>query len=64
MISTIAEVREQHRFDLGALERYMREHVPGFALFTETAYSLVARNRRVASFFSRLLWGNDVRRPT
>ena len=31
MISTIAEVREQHRFDLGALERYMREHVAGFA---------------------------------
>ena len=40
------------------------EHVPGFALFTETAYRLVARNRRVASFLSRLLWGNDVRRPT
>ena len=39
-------------------------HVPGFGLFTETAYRLVARNRRVASFLSRLLWGNDVRRPT
>lgn len=31
MISTTAEVREQHRFDVGALERYLREHVPGFA---------------------------------
>jgi aminoglycoside phosphotransferase (APT) family kinase protein len=30
MISTVAEVREQHRFDVGALERYMREHVEGF----------------------------------
>jgi len=40
------------------------EHVPGFALITETAYRIVARNRRRASFFSRLLWGNDVRQPT
>src|SRR5437764_4656631 len=31
MISTTAEVREQHRFDPAALERYMREHVAGFA---------------------------------
>jgi aminoglycoside phosphotransferase (APT) family kinase protein len=30
MISTTAEVREQHRFDTAALERYMREHVDGF----------------------------------
>jgi aminoglycoside phosphotransferase (APT) family kinase protein len=30
MISTTAEVREQHRFDTAALERYMRAHVEGF----------------------------------
>jgi aminoglycoside phosphotransferase (APT) family kinase protein len=30
MISTTAEVREQHRFDPAALERYMRTHVAGF----------------------------------
>ncbi len=31
MIAQTAEVREQHRFDVGALDRYMREHVPAFA---------------------------------
>ncbi|MBI2491258.1 MAG: phosphotransferase [Candidatus Rokubacteria bacterium] len=30
MISTTAEVREAHRFDVAALERYMRTHVDGF----------------------------------
>jgi predicted DCC family thiol-disulfide oxidoreductase YuxK len=40
------------------------EHVPGFALITETAYRFVARKRMLASFFTRLLWGNEVRRPT
>ena len=30
MISTTAEVREQHRFDPATLERYMRAHVAGF----------------------------------
>ena len=40
------------------------EHVPGFAAVTEAAYRLVARNRRTASFFTRLLWGKDVRQPT
>jgi predicted DCC family thiol-disulfide oxidoreductase YuxK len=40
------------------------EHVPGFALITEAAYRIVARQRRTASFFTRLLWGNDVRQPT
>jgi predicted DCC family thiol-disulfide oxidoreductase YuxK len=40
------------------------EHVAGFALVTETAYRFVARNRRLASFFTRLLWGNEVRRPS
>ena len=34
------------------------EHLPGFAPITEAAYSLIARNRMVASFFTRLLWGN------
>ena len=40
------------------------EHLPGFAPVTETAYRFIARNRQVASFFTRLLWGNEVRRPT
>jgi predicted DCC family thiol-disulfide oxidoreductase YuxK len=40
------------------------ERVPGFALITEVAYRMVARNRQTASFFSRLLWGKDVRQPT
>ena len=40
------------------------EHVPGFAPVLETAYRVVARNRMLASFFTRLLWGNNVRRPT
>jgi aminoglycoside phosphotransferase (APT) family kinase protein len=31
MIAQTAEVREQHRFDVAALERYLREHVPGFS---------------------------------
>jgi aminoglycoside phosphotransferase (APT) family kinase protein len=30
MIAQTAEVREQHRFDAGSLERYLRERVPGF----------------------------------
>jgi hypothetical protein len=38
--------------------------VPGFAAVTEFAYAMVARNRGVASAGTRLLWGNDVRRPT
>jgi predicted DCC family thiol-disulfide oxidoreductase YuxK len=40
------------------------ERAPGFAAITEAAYRLVARNRRTASFFTRLLWGQDVRQPT
>src|SRR5947207_1455619 len=40
------------------------QHMPGFAPITESAYSFVARRRRLASFFTRLLWGNDVRPPT
>jgi lipase maturation factor 1 len=40
------------------------EHVPGFPAITETAYRVIARNRKLASFFTRLFWGNDVRRPT
>ena len=40
------------------------ERVPGFAVITEAAYRVVARHRRTASFFTRLLWGKDVRQPT
>src|SRR5262244_4352672 len=31
MIAQTADVREAHRFDTAALERYMRAHVEGFA---------------------------------
>ena len=31
MIAQTAEVREQHRIDVGALECYLRAHVLGFA---------------------------------
>src|SRR2546421_11152364 len=40
------------------------EHIPGFAPITEAAYRMIASNRMVGSFFTRLLWGNEVRRPT
>jgi predicted DCC family thiol-disulfide oxidoreductase YuxK len=40
------------------------ERIPGFAPITEAAYRLVASNRMAGSFFTRLLWGNEVRRPT
>ena len=37
---------------------------PGFAPLTEAAYHFVARHRRAASAATRLLWGDDVTRPT
>jgi predicted DCC family thiol-disulfide oxidoreductase YuxK len=40
------------------------EHLPGFAPSTEATYRAIARNRTLASFLTRLLWGNEVRRPT
>lgn len=40
------------------------EHLPVFAPLTEAAYRVIASNRMVASFFTRLLWGNEVRLPT
>jgi lipase maturation factor 1 len=43
---------------------WCHRHVPGFAGGTEMVYRLIAGNRQLASFFTRLLWGPDVRRPT
>lgn len=40
------------------------DHVPGFAVVSETGYGLIARNRKFASTVTRFLWGKDVRRPT
>lgn len=40
------------------------DHVPGFAAVSEIGYRLIARHREFASAITRLLWGNDVRRPT
>ncbi|MEP6809628.1 MAG: lipase maturation factor family protein [Chthoniobacterales bacterium] len=44
--------------------RWCYDHVSGFAPVTEAAYRLVAANRALASAFTRLLWGDDVRRPS
>jgi predicted DCC family thiol-disulfide oxidoreductase YuxK len=44
--------------------RWCYEHIPAFAAISEVSYGFVARRRRFGSFFTRLLWGNDVRRPT
>ena len=40
------------------------DHVPGFAVISETAYRFIARHRGLGSTFTRLLWGKDVRPPT
>ena len=48
---------------LGTLAR-LYDGLPAFASVTEFAYGLVAKNRQLASVGTRLLWGNDVRRPT
>ena len=40
------------------------ECLPGFAVMTDAAYRFVATHRGIASFFTRLLWGKDVRQPT
>jgi len=37
--------------------------VPGFAPVTDAGYHVVAGNRGLFSFGTRLLWGDDVRRP-
>jgi len=39
------------------------DRVPGFAAVSETGYGFIARHRNFASAVTRLLWGNDVRRP-
>ncbi len=40
------------------------DHVPGFAAIAEAGYKIIARNRRLASALTQLLWGDDVRPPT
>ena len=40
------------------------DRVPGFAAISEATYSFVARRRDFTSGITRLLWGEDVRRPT
>jgi predicted DCC family thiol-disulfide oxidoreductase YuxK len=39
-------------------------NIPGFGPVTEAVYRAIARNRMAGSFFTRLLWGKEVRRPT
>lgn len=38
--------------------------LPGFAAVSRTAYALIAKHRRTASLFTRILWGGDVRQPS
>ena len=38
--------------------------IPAVAWSCDAAYRLIARNRQLASVFTRLLWGNDISRPT
>ena len=40
------------------------DRVPGFAGVAKAGYSIIARNRSLASAGTRLIWGKDVRRPT
>jgi predicted DCC family thiol-disulfide oxidoreductase YuxK len=40
------------------------DHVPGFAAVSELGYNFIARHRTLAAAVTRLLWGEDVRRPT
>ncbi len=40
------------------------QHVPGIAAVSDFGYAIISRNRTTASGATRLLWGNDVRRPT
>jgi predicted DCC family thiol-disulfide oxidoreductase YuxK len=40
------------------------DHVPGVAAVSETGYGLIAHHRKFASAVTRLLWGEEVRRPT
>lgn len=40
------------------------DRLPGIAPVMELAYAMVASNRRVFSFGTRLLWGTHVERPT
>jgi predicted DCC family thiol-disulfide oxidoreductase YuxK len=43
---------------------WIYQHVPGAAPASEAAYRLVARNRRVFSWLTRLFWGADVEPPS
>ncbi len=46
------------------LGRWSYEHVPGFAAGSEFVYRFIAGHRDLAHRVTRLLWGDDVRRPT
>ena len=55
-------VRLQPRREVARARAYDR--VPRFAPITEARLRVRRRNRQLASAGTRLLWGNDVRRPT
>jgi lipase maturation factor 1 len=46
------------------LNRWSYDHVPGFAAISEFAYRLIAGHRQIAHWFSWLIWGKNVLRPT
>lgn len=43
---------------------WAQEHVPGFRVTSNFLYRVVAKNRAVFSFLTRMLWGPDVRPAT
>lgn len=48
----------------GSVLFWAHENVPGFAPVSDAVYNFIARRRMLASAGTRLLWGDDVRRPT
>lgn len=48
----------------GRVLRWGYEHVPLAEPLTDFGYAFVARNRTLASAITRLLWGDDLTRPT
>jgi predicted DCC family thiol-disulfide oxidoreductase YuxK len=59
-----AVFRTLSRSQRGSALFWAYENVPGFSGLTEAVYHFVAKRRMLASAGTRLLWGDDVRRPT
>jgi len=48
----------------GGMSLWLYRHLPGFAGLSEAAYTLIARHREGAYWWSRLLWGSERYPPT